>query len=281
MTDDKLYAYTLSTKARDEDKDIDLHSDNGEPRRHLVRRDDDVGVRLATTSSTPTPCPPGTATATRTSDLDSDNDLPRDIWSDGTTMWVADNEPIEKAYAYTLSNGDRDEDKDIDLTSANFDRSPACGPTATTMWVSGGQLAARHPWCGLRLSDGERDSSKDFNSSHLASIPVTGRTYLWGRGSTIWMSVDSADKIYAFHGDLASFSTDATLSSLTVDGAEVPGLDADRTEAYEFGVAHDVAQVTVAAVPNHSGASVAYSVTDADGWRPRAIRSTCRGAATR
>ena len=78
------------------------------------------------------------------------------------------------------------------------------------------------------------------------------------------MSALLANKIYSFHGGPASYSADATLSSLTVDGAEVPGLDAARTEAYEFGVGRNVSQVTVAAVANHSGASVTYSVEDAD-----------------
>ena len=46
--------------------------------------------------------------------LASANDNPYDIWSDGTTMWVVDYTD-DKAYAYTLSSGDRDVDKEFDI----------------------------------------------------------------------------------------------------------------------------------------------------------------------
>ena len=114
------------------------------------------------------------------------------------------------------------------------------------------------------LSDLSRDSSKDFRPAHLQSIPVTGHTYLWGRGDTMWVATRSTDKLYSFNVDPTLLSTDTSLSSLTVDGVAVPGLDDDRTEPYEFGVAPDVSQVTIAAVPGHSSSSVTFSVEDAD-----------------
>ena len=46
--------------------------------------------------------------------LTSVNADPADIWSDGTTMWVLD-KTDQKVYAYTLSSGDRDTDKEFDL----------------------------------------------------------------------------------------------------------------------------------------------------------------------
>ena len=46
--------------------------------------------------------------------LASANDNPHDIWSDGTTMWVVDYTD-DKAYAYTLSSGNRDVGKEFDI----------------------------------------------------------------------------------------------------------------------------------------------------------------------
>ena len=67
---DKIYAYTLATKARDATKDFDT--------------------------------------------LDAaDNNRPTGLWSDGTTMWVADGQDI-KIYAYTLATKARDATKDFD-----------------------------------------------------------------------------------------------------------------------------------------------------------------------
>ena len=57
--------------------------------------------------------------------------------------------------------------------------------------------------------------------------------------------------------------TNATLSSLTVDGADVPGFSSSRSE-HHFGVASTSAQVTVVATPYPSGPPVSYSTTDAD-----------------
>ena len=72
--------------------------------------------------------------------------------------------------------------------------------------------------------------------------------------------------------------TNATLSSLTVDGADVPGFSSSRSE-HHFGVASTSAQVTVVATPYPSGPPVSYSTTDAD-EKPRATRSDCRPAPT-
>ena len=63
---------------------------------------------------------------------------------------------------------------------------------------------------------------------------------------------------------MAQTSTDATLNALTVSPKNILGFNSDRT-SYEVGVAATVAQATVTATANDSGAGVAYSTTDADG----------------
>ena len=63
---------------------------------------------------------------------------------------------------------------------------------------------------------------------------------------------------------VATASTDATLSALTVSPKDISGFAADRT-SYEVGVASTVTQATITATTNDSTATVAYSTTDADG----------------
>ena len=48
----------------------------------------------------------------------ADNNNPIGIWSDGTTMWVADRTD-DKLYAYKMSDKSRDPTKDFNLDSAN------------------------------------------------------------------------------------------------------------------------------------------------------------------
>ena len=45
------------------------------------------------------------------------NNFPREIWSDGTTMWVAD-DPDDKLYAYTVATKARDPGKDFNTLIA-------------------------------------------------------------------------------------------------------------------------------------------------------------------
>ena len=51
------------------------------------------------------------------------NNDPEGIWSDGVTMWVAD-DVDDKLYAYTLSSGERDADKDFNTLSGSRNGSP-------------------------------------------------------------------------------------------------------------------------------------------------------------
>ena len=64
------------------------------------------------------------------------NDGPQGIWSDGTTMWVADFAD-EKLYAYTLTTKARDPGKDFDtLSPAGNDNPVGMWSDGTTMWVA-------------------------------------------------------------------------------------------------------------------------------------------------
>ena len=56
--------------------------------------------------------------------LDAANGYPTGIWSDGTTLWVADFED-HKLYAYRMSDRSRDSGKDFNTLSAAGNKFPA------------------------------------------------------------------------------------------------------------------------------------------------------------
>ena len=66
------------------------------------------------------------------------NDLPRGMWSDGTTMWVAD--PVDHTiYAYNMSSKAREASKDFNTLSAAGNEAPySIWSNNITMWVADG-----------------------------------------------------------------------------------------------------------------------------------------------
>ena len=113
------------------------------------------------------------------------NTNPLGLWSDGTTMWVVNNASGEsssdKIFAYTLSDGSRDSDKEINtLNTAGNNVPVGLWSNGTTLWVSDlvdGKLYA------YTLSDGSRDAAKDINLDDANSDPLG----LWSNGTTIWV----------------------------------------------------------------------------------------------
>ena len=128
--DNKVYAYTLSTKARDATKDITLAGGNTKAEgvwcdatTVWVAEDDFTGSndifaynRADGTQNTDVDFP----------DLDPTvngsplNANPRGIWSNGETMFVVDDEDAT-VYAWNMSDQTRDSDKEISLDSDNAD----------------------------------------------------------------------------------------------------------------------------------------------------------------
>ena len=115
-SNDRAFAYNLSTKARDPDKDLStpdsylagLWSDGTTA--WIV---DDYRNRVyAVTLST------GARDTTEDFDLHSDNGDPAGIWSDGTTAWIVDWGDY-KMYAYNLSTKARDSSKDISTSNSS------------------------------------------------------------------------------------------------------------------------------------------------------------------
>ncbi len=138
--------------------------------------------------------------------LDAANDYPTGIWSDGTTMWVADFED-HRLYAYRMSDRSRDSGRDFTLDPDNG--SPVgIWSDGTTMWASDftdGKLYA------YRMSDRSRDPGRDFNT-----LSAAGNKFpegIWSDGTTMWVADTGSDTVFAY--DLSTrawdFEKDITL----------------------------------------------------------------------
>ena len=112
------------------------------------------------------------------------NANPLGLWSDGTTMWVVNNgrdNSDDKIFAYTLADGSRDADKDINTLNAAGNNVPiGIWSNGTTLWVSD---LVDDKLYAYTLSDGSRDAAKDINLDDANSSPLG----LWSDGTTIWV----------------------------------------------------------------------------------------------
>ena len=134
--------------------------------------------------------------------LDAANGYPTGIWSDGTTMWVADFAD-DKLYAYRMSDRSRDSGKDFDTLSAAGNGSPVgIWSDGTTMWASDfadGKLYA------YRMSDRSRDSGRDFDT-----LSAAGNKFpegIWSDGTTMWVADTGRDMLFAYNA--ATMARDA------------------------------------------------------------------------
>ena len=132
----------------------------------------------------------------------AENIYPGGIWSDGTTMWVADSGlnavglPVNpKLYAYNLAMKEREPSKDFDTLIAAENIYPrGIWSDGTTMWVADYYDSKLYAY---NLSTKERDPAKDFDS--LVAAGNTGPSGIWSDGTTMWVPDITDDKIYAYN----------------------------------------------------------------------------------
>ena len=122
----------------------------------------------------------------------ADNTKPRGVWSDGSTMWVAD-ESANKVYAYRMSDGTHDAARDITLATVN-ERPNGIWSDGTTMWVAD---AINEKLYAYTLVGGARDAGRDFDT--LGAAGNGNPQGLWSDGTTMWVADDDTDKVYAYN----------------------------------------------------------------------------------
>ena len=189
-SDNKAFAYTLATKARDAGKDISfsgntLHIAMGADGTTMWTADlINKGKLFAYSVSGKS------RDTTKDITLHADNGNPYGLWANSTTIWVVDGTD-DYVYAYTTADGARDSDKEFDLHADNANPS-GLWADGTTMWVADsgdGKLYA------YKLSDGSRDWAKDYSLDSTNANPAD----IWSDGTTMWVVDLVDDKLYAYH----------------------------------------------------------------------------------
>ena len=129
-------------------------------------------------------------------ELDSDHDDPTGAWSDGATLWLAENGDgaDDAVYAYDLESGERVEEREFELDDANL-APRGLWSDRSTIWVSdsGQEKLFAHD-----LASGERLPDSDL-VLHPDNDDPRG---IWSDGSTMWVLDDRDDALFGY--DLAS-----------------------------------------------------------------------------
>ena len=129
-------------------------------------------------------------------ELDSGHDDPTGAWSDGATLWLADNSDGagDAVYAYDLKTGERIEEREFGLDERN--RAPrGVSSDRTTIWISdsGQEKLFAHD-----LDSGERLPERDLA---LAERNRDARG-IWSDGEMMWVLDGGKDSLFAY--DLGS-----------------------------------------------------------------------------
>ena len=237
----KVFAYQLSTGERDPVRDIDYQSlrevgnvnpnglwSNG----HSVWISD-RSIGRVFVYRMPTFVLPASSPETNYRKASRDfrglaaagNVRPSSIWSDGTTLWVADNED-DYLYAYDLASGEQQKDKDLDLSGiagdAAFDVA-GLWSNGSTLWVADwhtAQILALDVTSGDRLPEGDLSSLFAAGNFHPAG--------LWSDGATMYVADAEDARVYAYDLSTGQRLEEKELVNLAAVGnARVRGLWSD------------------------------------------------------
>ncbi len=156
-------------------------------------------------------------------ELASGHDVPTGLWSDGATLWLAENGPgaDDAIYAYDLESGERVEEREFELDSDN--RTPrGVWSDRSTIWISD---SGKEKLFAHDLESGERLPDSDL-ALHPDNDDPRG---IWSDDSTMWV-LDSRDNaLFAY--DLASGELLAEYA-LDDDNGDPRGLWSDGTSAW-------------------------------------------------
>ncbi len=128
-------------------------------------------------------------------ELASGHDDPTGAWSDGVTLWIAENGSgaADAIYAYDLESGERVEDREFDLDAGNL-APRGVWSDRTTIWISD---SGKEKLFAHDLASGERLPDSDL-ALHPDNDDPRG---IWSDGSTMWVLDDRDDALFAY--DLA------------------------------------------------------------------------------
>ncbi len=144
-------------------------------------------------------------------ELDAANDRATGVWSDGTTLWVADNADgaDDAVYAYDLKTGERVEVREFELDERN--RAPrGFWSDGETVWVSD---SGRERLFAYRLADGERLAEREFA---LAAGNSDARG-IWSDHETMWVLDGRADRLFVYDFESGELLAEYALDSANSD----------------------------------------------------------------
>ena len=128
-------------------------------------------------------------------ELDAANDRATGVWSDGTTLWLADNADGagDAVYAYDRESGERVESREFALAETN--RAPrGFWSDRSVVWVSD---SGQERLFAYRLTDGERLEEREIALAERNS-DVRG---IWSDEETMWVIDDRNDALFAYDLD--------------------------------------------------------------------------------
>ena len=250
----RLYALDMSTKARKPEADIALGSFYP---RGLFSDGEFVWV-ASSVNSTVRAYDISTLARVESVELDRSGGN-WGLWSDGEHMWVCDFRnttlrayPMPEAYGVRLETLEVSGAVLVRLSSTEWRGHVARGAASVTVTA----VAADDEHT---VTFGTVDADPDIEG-HQWSLALGDNTL----EVTVSDGADSRTyTITVVRVDVDALSDDATLSSLSVEGAGVDGFAADMHD-YELRVDNDAASVTVAAAASEPAAEVTIAPADAD-----------------
>ncbi len=144
-------------------------------------------------------------------ELDGGNDWPTGLWSDGETLWIAENGEgaDDEVYAYDRASGERVEEREFDLAEAN--RAPrGFWSDGETVWVSD---SGQERLFAYRLADGERLEEREFA---LAERNADARGN-WSDHETMWVLDGRADALFVYDFESGELLAEYALDSANSD----------------------------------------------------------------
>ena len=144
-------------------------------------------------------------------ELDGGNDRATGVWSDGTTLWVADNADGagDTVYAYDRASGERLSEREFALAEAN--RAPrGFWSDRSVVWVSD---SGRERLFAYDLATGERLEDREFA---LAAGNSDARG-IWSDEETMWVLDGRADALFAYDFESGELLAEYELDSANDD----------------------------------------------------------------
>ena len=183
------------------------------------------------------------------------NDNPWGLWTDIQTMRVVDGHFPRTVFAYTLSNGQRDEALEFDLGTGNS-KPTGMWSDGQTLWVADSDDKKLYAYT---LSNGQRDEDLEFNT--LEDADNTFPKGIWSDGEIMWVADSLDKKLYAYD----------MLTKAHVPAKDFFPQDMDKFDHNVWGIWSDGETMWVENPNNTSGFIRSYVMPQSDSTRLRFV----------